>query len=94
MRPVLRRGELKLTQITLLPELAQGAVHKNPFPDIARENKATEVAIHWPGVSVPGSRKLLPASKALSEGRDAAPSLAPHPQKCAATIPNSASFLD
>jgi len=46
MRPVLRRGELKLAQTSLLPELAQEAVTKIHSETSLRENKATEVAIH------------------------------------------------
>ncbi len=43
---------------------------------VVRENEAGELAIHYRGQRL-GFRELLPASKAMSEGRGAAPSSAP-----------------
>jgi hypothetical protein len=52
---------------------------------LVRENEAGEVAIHYRGQRL-GFRELKAASIALSEGRDAAPSPAPHPRSSAAVF--------
>jgi len=46
-----------------------------------RENEAGKIAIHYRGQRLL-FRELKAASKALSGGRDLAPSPAPHPSSC------------
>ena len=58
---------------------------------LVRENEAGEVAIHSRGQRL-GFRELK-ASTALSEGRGAAPSPAPHPQNRAPTFQHRSLIL-